>query len=161
MNVTDAILTRRNIKRFKPDPIAIERVVAWLELASFAPNHRLAEPWEILFIGPQTREKLQHKTDFGGAPLLLAVVATPAKTAIDRDEHVEAVACFIQNLMLAAHAEGVGTGWSSIGASPRVQELFGLLPGYEVIGVLPIGYPAEVPEPKPRTSIEQKITHLP
>lgn len=161
MDVKQAILTRRNIKQFKPDPVPMERVEEWLTWASCAPNHRMAEPWEVYVIGPETRAQVKHKTDFGGAPLLLAVASTPAKTAVDRDEHIEAVACFIQNFMLAAHAEGVGTGWSSLGVSPRVRELLALPSGQEIVGFLPVGYPLEVPAVKPRTPIGQKLHQLP
>ncbi|ASS75664.1 nitroreductase [Tumebacillus algifaecis] len=161
MNVTGAILTRRTIKQFKPDPVPMENVLAWLSTAAYAPNHRMTEPWEVYVVGPSTRANLKHKNDFGGAPLLLAVASTPAKTSVDRDEHLVATACFIQNFMLAAHAEGVGTGWSSLGASPRVRELLALPQGQEIIGFLPVGYPLEVPEPKLRTPIEQKLHDLP
>jgi nitroreductase len=161
VDVIQAITSRRNIKRFKPDPIEEQKVLAWLKAASYAPNHRMSEPWEIYFVGPETRAKIGHKNNFGDAPVLLAIVSTPAKTPLDRDEHIEAVSCFIQNFMLAAQAEGVGTGWSSIGASPRVQDLLGLKAGYEVVGFLPVGYPAEIPPLKPRRDIAEKVHRLP
>lgn len=161
MNVLDAIMTRRNIKSFKPDPIDKDKVISWLNAASYAPNHRMMEPWEIYWIGPDTRAAVGHKTDFGGAPVVLAIVSTPAKNHMDRDEHIEAVACFIQNFMLAAHSEGAGTGWSSIGISPKVRALLQLQDGYECVGFIPVGYPNTIPDPKPRTPIQQKIHQLP
>jgi nitroreductase len=60
MDVMDAIKTRRNIKKFKADPVDREQVLSWLEAARYAPNHRMTEPWEIVFIGPETRVKLNH-----------------------------------------------------------------------------------------------------
>jgi nitroreductase len=161
MDAREWVMTRRNIKQFRPDPVDRVQLLAWLEAASYAPNHRMTEPWEVLIIGPETRALLHHKTDFGGAPLVLAVLSTPAKTQIDRDEHYAAVACFLQNFMLLAHAHGVGTGWSSLGTSPKVRSLLGVGEGYEVVGLIPVGYPAEVPAPKARTPIEQKIRELP
>ncbi|PWK12730.1 nitroreductase family protein [Tumebacillus permanentifrigoris] len=161
MNVIEAIQNRRNVKQFKPDSIAREKVLEWLQAAACAPNHRLTEPWEILWIGPETRAQIPHKNNFGGAPVLLAILSTPALNQIDRNEHYAAVSCFIQNFLLAAHADGVATGWSSAGAGKKVQELLGVPPGYEVVGILPVGYPAAVPAPKPRTPIEQKLRDLP
>ncbi|MGZ4106601.1 MAG: nitroreductase family protein [Tumebacillaceae bacterium] len=161
MNFIDLITSRRNIKAFKPDAIARERILAWLEAASYAPNHRMTEPWEILFIGPETRAKLHHKTDFGGAPVVLAVLSTPAHSALDRDEHIEAVSCFLQNFFLVAHAEGVGTGWSSLGASPKAREVLGVQEGYDVVGLIPVGLPESIPATKPRTDIGAKIKELP
>ncbi|BCJ85245.1 nitroreductase family protein [Effusibacillus dendaii] len=160
-NVLETIRTRRTIKTFKPDPVARELLQELLNAASWAPNHRMTEPWQVLFVGPETRAKLHHKTDFGGAPVLLAILCEPGKTEIDQEEHYAAVACFITNFMLAAWEKGIGTGWSSLAASQHVRELLGVQEGTKVVGLLPVGYPAEVPSPKERTPMEQKIKYLP
>ncbi|WP_018132578.1 nitroreductase family protein [Effusibacillus pohliae] len=164
MNQTNTVISavrgRRNIKSFKPDPIPRELLEELLEAASYAPNHRLTEPWEILVVGPATRALLNHKTNFGGAPVVLAILSKPANTQVDRDEYYAATACFIQNFMLAAWEKGIGTGWSSLGLSKHAREVLQIEPGYEVVGLIPVGYPAEVPEAKPRTAIGQKIREL-
>lgn len=160
MSVIDLIVTRRNIKQFKPDPVSEERLYAWLEAASYAPNHRMNEPWELLRVGPDTRAKLKHKTDFGNAPVVLAILSKSAATPFERDENVMAAACFAQNLLLAAHEDGAGAYWASLGALPHNREILGVPQDYDVIGLFGIGYPAEVPAAKPRTPIRTKITHL-
>ncbi|WP_409342984.1 nitroreductase family protein [Paenibacillus sp. MBLB4367] len=161
MDVKQAVVTRRNVKAFKPDPIGRELLNEWLEAASYAPNHRMAEPWEILVVGPETRAKLNHKDDFGGAPVVLAVLSTPAMTPFDRDEHVMAVSCFVQNFMLLAHEAGAATRWTSFGASPRNREIMGVPEGCDVVGVFGVGYPADVPAVKERTPIASKLRELP
>lgn len=160
MTITDAIKNRRTIKAFKPDSISENDLLSWLEAASYAPNHRLNEPWEILVIGPETRSKLNHKKDFGGAPVVLAIVSKPAATPFERDENIMAVSCFVQNFMLAAHEAGAGVYWSSMGNLPQNREILGVEQDYDVVGVVGVGYPAEVPSAKPRTPISSKITHL-
>lgn len=161
MNTLEAIRNRRNIKQFKPDPIGRERIVAWLEAASFAPNHRMTEPWEVRFVGAETRAALNHKTDFGGAPAVLVITSRGAATAADRDEQLIASACFAQNFLLAAHAEGAGAFWSSLAASPRSREILGIPAGDDVVGIFGVGYPAEAPPAKERTPIAAKLTELP
>jgi nitroreductase len=161
MNVVDVIKTRRNTKKFKPDPVDQDQVLSWLETASYAPNHRLVEPWEILWIGPETRAKLNHKTNFSDAPILFALLSTPASSSLDRDEHVIAVSCFAQNFLLAAHAAGLGVTWTSIGATPRSRAIMEVTEGYDVIGIFGVGYPAEDPVLKPRTPITAKMKNLP
>jgi nitroreductase len=74
MNVLEAVVTRRNIREFRPEPLDRDLLLYWMEAARFAPNHRLTEPWKILFVGPQTRVQLNHKTDFGSAPQVIAVL---------------------------------------------------------------------------------------
>jgi nitroreductase len=160
MDVMDAIMTRRNIKKFKPDPVDREQVLSWLEAASYAPNHRLVEPWEIVFIGPETRVKLNHKANFGDAPVLFALLSQPASSQLARDENVIAAACFAQNFLLAATEAGFGVTWTSIGALARNRELMEVPDDYDVIGILGVGYPAEVPVVKTRTPITEKMREL-
>ncbi|MBU5673374.1 nitroreductase family protein [Paenibacillus brevis] len=161
MSMKEVIQRRRTIKSFKKDTIDRDDVMNWLEAASYAPNHRMNEPWEILFLGPETRAKLNHKTDLGGAPIVLAVLSKSASKQLERDENVMAVSCFIQNFMLLAEEAGAGVFWSSIGAQPQNRELLGAADGAEVIGVLGVGYPAEIPALKPRTPIADKVTEMP
>ena len=157
----EVIRSRRNIKKFKPDEVKEDDLMTWLQAASMAPNHRMTEPWEILFLGKETREKLNHKTNFGNAPVVMAVLSKNGATQIELIENALATACFIQNFNLAAWADGVGAFWSSIGASERSREILGVPDGYEVIGVLGVGYPEIIPEPKPRKPIAEKIKRLP
>lgn len=160
MTILEIIKNRRNIKKFKSDPISLDLIHLWLEAAAMAPNHRLTEPWEIYFVGPVTRAKLNHKTNFGNAPLLIAVLSKHGSSAIETEENAMATACFIQNLNLAAWAEGVGTFWSSIGITLKNREILGVADNYDLIGVLGVGFPEVLPEPKPRTPIRNKIKHL-
>lgn len=160
MNTIELIKTRRSIKQFKSDSIPEADLFEWLEAASYAPNHRLNEPWELMFIGPDTRAKLKHKTDFGNAPIVFAIVSKPGATAFERDENVMAASCFAQNFLLAAHEAGVGAYWASLGALPHNREILSVPQDYDVIGVFGIGYAEEVPAAKPRTPISSKITYL-
>ncbi|MFC4100306.1 nitroreductase family protein [Paenibacillus xanthanilyticus] len=159
--ILETIRTRRTIKQFDDRPIPEQEWTAWLETASYAPNHRMNEPWDILVIGPETRAKLRHKTDFGGAPVVLALLSKPAATQFERDENVMAVSCFAQNFLLAAHEAGVGAYWASMGALPHNRAILGVQEGYDVIGIFGIGYPADTPAAKPRTPIAAKISRLP
>lgn len=161
MYMIELIRNRRNIKKFKPEPINPESIHSWLHAAAMAPNHRMTEPWEIYFIGPETRAKLNHKTNFGNAPSVMAILSKQGASKIETEENALASACFIQNFNLAAWAEGAGTFWSSIGNTPRGREILGIPENFEMIGVIAVGYPEEIPEAKPRTSIENKFKQLP
>ncbi|NHC38847.1 nitroreductase [Bacillus sp. MM2020_1] len=161
MNTLNAIKTRRNIKKFKPEEIDQNSLLSWLEAAAMAPNHRMTEPWEIYFIGAETREKLNHKTNFGNAPIVLMILSKHGATSVETEENAMATACFIQNFNLAAWAEGVGTFWSSIGITPKNRGILQVPDDYNIIGVLGVGYPDVIPEPKPRTPIKNRISNLP
>ncbi|WP_042203136.1 nitroreductase family protein [Paenibacillus camerounensis] len=161
MSIVDIIKTRRSVKQFKPDPIGEADLLSWLETASYAPNHRMNEPWEIVMVGAETRAELKHKTDFGGAPVVLALLSKAAATPFERDENVMAVSCFAQNFLLAAHEAGAGAYWASLGALPHNRSILSVPEDYDVIGVFGVGYPAEIPPLKPRTPVSVKVTTLP
>lgn len=72
------------------------------------------------FVGPETRAKLNHKIDFGGAPVVFAVLSKPADTPFKRDENVMATSCFVQNFLLAAQEAGVGVYWTSMGRKRKI-----------------------------------------
>ncbi|MFJ5714733.1 nitroreductase family protein [Neobacillus sp. NPDC093127] len=161
MNMIDLIKSRRNIKNFKADKVDETLIKIWLDAATMAPNHRMTEPWEIYFIGPETRGKLNHKTNFGNAPTVMAVLSRHGATKVETEENAAATACFIQNFNLAAWSEGVGTFWSSIGITEQKRALLTVPDNYDLLGVLAIGYPEMIPDPKPRTPIENKLNYLP
>lgn len=161
MNVLDAVLGRRNVKQFKPDAISEEKILTWFDAAKLAPNHRMTEPWEIRFVGPQTRQALGHKPNFGDAPVVIAVLSKVGSTPVERDENLITTACFMQNFLLLAHSEGVGTRWTSIGGTPSGREVLNVSDDYVVVGVFGIGYPEEIPAAKDRAPIAEKTMHLP
>jgi nitroreductase len=160
LDIQHVIKSRRIIKKFKSDPVDMIKIKEWLQTATLAPNHRMTEPWEVLFLGPDTRAKINHKTNFGHAPLAIAVLSKHGASGIEKTENLVAVSCFIQNFMLLAWSNGVGTSWSSLGASQAVRSILKVEDEYEVVGIFGIGYPEEIPPVKKRKPIEQKITYL-
>jgi len=160
MNISEVITSRRTIKKFTSEEVDKGVILEWLQRARFAPNHKMTEPWQILFVGEKTRAELKHKTNFGDASKIFAVLSHKGRNQIERDENLSAVSCFIQNFMLQAWDEGVGTFWSSVGSSSLGRKTLGVSEDYEVAGVLAIGYPDEIMAPKERASIEEKITYL-
>lgn len=160
MSISNVIGSRRNIKKFKADELNSEQVKEWLQTSSMAPNHRMTEPWEIIFLGSETRKELNHKTDFGQAPIVMSILSKRGNSVLETNENMCAVACFIQNFMLLAWEEGVGTFWSSIGASEKSRSILSVPENYDVIGVFGVGYPEEIPLAKERAPIESKIKEL-
>src|SRR4051812_11074898 len=58
MDVDTAIRTRRTHKQFAADPVPRETVEELLDLARFAPNHHLTQPWRFRLVGPETLARL-------------------------------------------------------------------------------------------------------
>ena len=84
--------------------------------------------------------------------------------AAQQREDLAAIACAIQNIQLAAWAEGVGMQWSSgkIIQLPLTYEVLGIVPEHEeIVGLLFFGYPASVPAAQPRRPLADVSRRLP
>lgn len=180
------IQSRRTIKEFRSDPISEETLWRILDAARWAPNHRLTEPWRLVIVGAQSREALadtlasqtassqdpavvaKAKNDARrkvmSSPVLLAVTCRVASNSAQQVEDLAAVCAAIQNLQLAAWAEGIGTHWNT-GRVTRLPETEALLElserGEQLVGFVYLGYPAEVPEPPKRRPIRDCVRTLP
>lgn len=161
MTTAELIRNRRHIKQFSDKPVSEADILAWFQQAVWAPNHRMTEPWQLVFVGPETRAQIHHGADFGDAPIVVAVLSRRGERPIDRDENLIATACFVQNFSLLAWESGVGVRWTSIGWTDGARAALGVSDEYDVLSILGIGYPAEVPDPKPRTAVETKVTYAP
>jgi nitroreductase len=189
LELYDAILTRRTIKDFRPDPVpdaALERALA---AGIWAQNHRLTQPWRFLVLGPETQKALaeagadtqvqalppgtdattQAKVRAGAIqklmskPRIVVVTCVLSGDAFQRREDYAAVCCAIQNIQLAAWAEGVGMQWSSGKQTQQTQTytLLGVDPAAEEItGFLYFGYPAHVPPAPPRKPLAEVMRSL-
>lgn len=177
MNVATVIKERRSIKRFKSDPIPKEVIFELLNIAAWAPNHGLREPWRFVLFMEEGREKLAeaiiHDPIKGGKkkspemihemimtiPIHLLVVMQEDPRQKEWEEDYAAVCAFIQNLQLAAWEKGIGSIWKTNPYiySPFFREKLGVKSGEKVVGLIHTGYPEKVPEARPRTAIEEKI----
>ncbi|MDI6710135.1 MAG: nitroreductase family protein [Thermoanaerobacterales bacterium] len=184
----EAIRERRTTYYYKPLPVSEEVLMGLLEAATWAPSLRNAQPWEFILVGPQGRAALRDlyqafvrerilpspifpefkkkiisdfMVDFGGAPVVMAVVSRPPEMAVDHEEYLMGTAAAVQNIMLAAHDCGLGSAWLSIGRLPAAREILALPEGYTVIATLVLGYPERVGPPPPREPAAGKLRRIP
>jgi nitroreductase len=187
MNILDHLKQRRTVRRFKPDAVPQNVLDTIFEAAMWAPSHANAQPWEFVLVGPQARAKLLAmfrvkaeelladpelpeakrknvtilKENFGGAPLMVAVVSRPGADDLEKLENPLSTAVAIHNMFLAAWEEGVGAVWLSFGVAPPVRGVLGVGEGETVVALLAMGYPAEVPPAPPREAYTDHLREVP
>lgn len=183
MEMLEHIKARRTIRKFKPDPIPEAALDQIYEAAMWAPSHANAQPWDFVVVGPEARGKLlgmlQTKAtelladpdlpapkrrnlellreDFGGAPYMVAVVSRAGAEPLEKAENPLSAACAVQNLCLAAWAQGIGSVWLSVGVAPPARPILQVPEGASVVALLALGYPDQTPPAPPR---EDYNTHL-
>ena len=159
MKIYDAILTRRTIKDFKPQPVPGDVLDRALSAGIWAQNHKLTEPWRFTVLGPQTHAALASiDGKLATKPAIVAVTYRLSPDLSQRHEDYAAVCCAIQNIQLAAWADGLGMQWSTgrTAMSPQAHALLGLsATEEEMVGLLYFGYPASVPKPQARKPLAE------
>jgi nitroreductase len=100
------------------------------------------------------------------APLIIAVIGNPKKTGVDglQEEgnvaYQYACAAAIQNMLLAAHALGVGGLWFTLFDRPNLREILGVEPERKPVSLVCLGFPTESPRPVPRKSAADKTRYI-
>jgi len=179
MDVMEAIRTRRTIFKFRPEPVSKETIERFFDAGIWAPNHHLTEPWRFIVLGEKTREILAQRygeiqeskaadgaddatkqalreagyAKFMSKPTIVAVSCSKDGDETRNLEDYAAACCAMQNVALAAWAEGVGMQWSTgpITLEPATCDLLGVNAETEyIIGFFYTGYPEEVPSPRRR-----------
>lgn len=183
MDVLEAIKTRRSIGRVLDKEVPEQLIEQILEAGTWAPTHHLTEPWRFFVMTGSGRKKLgdvlaaiaadklenpeseegknvlekERKKPFR-APVVIAVAVEPSELerVIVKEEYA-AVNAAIQNMLLAAHALGLGAVWRTGKPcyDPRMKELFQLSPKGEVLGFIYIGYPDMKPPVKKRKPVDE------
>lgn len=188
MNIHEAIKTRRSIPLVSDKEVSKELIEQIIESAIYAPNHHRTEPWRFFVLTGDGRKKLgnvlgeiiaarqedplseesQKKIKrVQKNPLRSPVVITVAVEPSNADkvilkEEFAAVSSAIQNMLLTAHALGLGAIWRSgaICYERKVSDLFNLSENGEVAGFIYIGYPEIEPKPISRTDAKQFTTWI-
>jgi nitroreductase len=171
MDAYEAIMTRRSTAKCSDEVPSKEDIVKLLEAAVRAPTHHLTQPWRFVVLAGDSRDELgaawiagQSKTgkDTTGleektrrAPVIIAVIDHPHldhPKVIQEEEHY-ATGAAMQNILLAAHAMGLG---AMIRTGPaagyqEVKDYLGVTEGEVIAGLIYVGYPAPGDAERPTT----------
>jgi nitroreductase len=171
VNVEDAIRTRRTHKVYRPEPVDRATLDELFDLARWAPNHHLTNPWRFRVLGPQALQRLKAAADsvepgsgrkLDRAPTLVAVTVPAAGDPIqDREDMLAAgVAAYI--VLLAAHARGLAGYWRTpaVLRDPAGRGAVGIGDGEEVIGLLHLGHPRQDQPPPERAPVAEVVEYL-
>ncbi len=154
------ILSRRSIRRYTQRSIPDETIQALLEAAMAAPSACCKDPWDFIVVSTQaTREAIAAALPNGGmlaqAPVGIVVCGDVERAhAGELSYLLQDCAAAIENLLLDAHACGLGGCW--LGVHPRVERVAQLralfsLPEHVVpVSVIALGWPDESPVPRTR-----------
>ena len=168
MDLEEAIRTRRTHKAYSPEPVDRTTLEELLELARWAPNHHLTNPWRFRVLGPRSLERLKQAagpeaaSKLDRAPTLVAASALRSEDPVADHEDLCATACAVYAVLLAAHGRGLAGYW-------RTPEVLRTRPGLAALGIpaeerfvalIHLGWPRQQKEAPERLAPADYITHL-
>ena len=158
MEVFEAIRTRRSIRSYEEKPVEEEKIRKILKAARLAPSAGNRQPWRFIVItDPKVKDRLIEVKEKrmpphvrpprrGGplsAPVVIVGCAVPSDSFPGTDFWKIDVAIALQNLVLAAWEEGLGTCWLGVFHEEEVKEVLGIPKEARVVVMIALGYPAE------------------
>jgi nitroreductase len=169
MEVEEAIRTRRTHKAYGAQPVDRRTLEELFELARWAPNHNLTNPWRFRVLGPRALERLkaaagpEAAAKLDRAPTLVAVSVTQSGEDPVRDEEdllAAAIAAYI--VLLAAHGRGLAGYWRTpaVLRTDDGRAALGVAPGERLIGLLHLGPPRQERPPPERAPTGDVVTFL-
>lgn len=151
MDIFEAMLTRRSVRRYTTRSINDETIVRMLEAAMAAPSASNEQPWHFIVIND--RKVLSQVPNFHPHSHMLKEASLAILVALDQNlemmkgRGILDCAAATQNLLLAAHALGLGAVW--VGIYPVEERMAGMrkllnMPQHVVpVALVPLGYPNE------------------
>ena len=184
MDIFEAIKTRYSVKKVKTDVLPHDVIEKLLDAGNQAPNHHKVRPWRFFVLTGDARNKIgdvmsaSQRDRFPDlpqegldktralplrAPAVIAVgVDKPGETKALELENYAAASAACQNILLTAHALGLGAIWRTgdWARDAKVKEFFGLTADQHIAGFIYVGYPEVVGEPAARPSFEDRTVWM-
>ena len=142
MEVYEAVRTMLAVREYADRAVPDDVVRKIVEAAHLSPSSMNKQPWHFIVV--RERETLRklgalnaHGPYVAKAPLVV-VVATETESKFGVSDASRA----IQNMMLTAWGEGVGSNWTGWFGLDEVAKLIGVPPTHQVLAIIPFGYPA-------------------
>jgi nitroreductase len=168
MEVTEAIRSRRTHKAFGPDRVPRELLDELLELARWAPNHHLTNPWRFRVLGPGALAALKQSAGpeaaakLDRAPTLVAVTVLRSEDPVQDEEDLCAAACATYAVLLAAHASGLAGYWRTpaVLRSDAGREALGIPPEERFVALIHLGWGRQEKSPPERAPTADVVLYL-
>ncbi len=169
MDLYQVLQGRRSIRKYKPDPVPAETLAKILDAARIAPSWKNLQCWKFIVVqDPARKERLAEslpptnpalKAIREQAPVVIALCADPEQSGVQdgKEYYLLDAGLAMQQLMLAAYAEGLGTCWVCLFDEAKAKAVLQVPDRYRVVGLTPLGVPERQPSPRPRLELKEIV----
>ena len=161
MSIVESVLSRRSIRKFQQREISQEQLDLILEAGQKAPSALNKQPWHFIIVSDDEKKRALSKGLFNrfikDAPI--AIIGCAHKDRIGGKWSQISTTIALQNMVIAGWAMGIGSCWVGEFNEDKVRQLLQIPSNYNIVAIIPFGYPAKIPKPRRRKPIE-KITSI-
>lgn len=156
MEVFEAIRSRRSVRSFRAEAIPHQDVVKILEAARWAPSAGNKQPWTFIYVrDPQILRMMKNCSPglYGDAPAAVVI-------GIDKKDEKRGVldVCFAaQNILLAAHALGIGSCPIVSFNGEAIKKILNAPESWEPVLVVSLGYADKDPKPPSKKPLSRIV----
>jgi nitroreductase len=169
VDVGTAIRRRRTHKQYGTEPVDEPTLRALLDLARYAPNHHVTQPWRFRVLGAETRRRLaeacggKEATKLARAPTLVLATAVLSGDPRADEEDLHATACAVYAVLLGATELGLASYWRTPTAleTDQARGVLGLGSDERIVGLVHLGPALSEPPEKDRAPLDDVLTVLP
>jgi len=164
-----AVETRRTHKQYGSQPVDDATVRELVDLARYAPNHHLTQPWRFRILGPETRAALEEcagekeAVKLRRAPtLVLATAVLSGDPHTDREDLL-ATGCAVYAVLLGATERGLASYWRTPAVldADDARDVLGLATDESVVALIHLGPKVTDPPEKERQPVDAVLELLP
>lgn len=168
MDLEEAIRRRRTHKAYGREPVDRRTLDELLELARWAPNHHLTNPWRFRVLGPGALARLKEAAGpeagakLDRAPTLVVASAAQSGDPVQDEEDLCATACAAYIVLLAASARGLASYWRTpdVLRTPAGRAAVGLADDEHFLALIHLGPCRQDREAPERAPAGDYVTYL-
>ncbi len=169
VELDEAIRGRRTHKAYAPEPVDHDTLEQLFELARWAPNHHLTNPWRFRVLGPESLERLRRSAGpdaaakLDRAPTLVCVSVKLKGDPVQDEEDLCAAACAVYIVLVAAHARGLAGYWRTPGVlrTPDGRAAVGMEEDELFVALIHLGRGRGEKQPPDRLPPRDFVRYLP
>jgi nitroreductase len=166
MEITEAIRSRRSIRKYQDRSIEEEKLLRVLDTGRMAPSARNLQDWKFIVVRDQDKRKMLSEAANGQpyvekASAVIVGCATEPENIMPCGQYCYPIdlAIALDHMSLAATSEGLGSCWIGAFQEDKVKEILDIPEKIRVVAMLILGYPAESPAARPRRKLDEIVVY--
>ena len=143
MDVFEAVRSVLAVREYRPDPVPQEAAARIVEAGRLTASSMNKQPWHFVVV--DDRATLQRLGELAKTGPYIAQAPLAVVVAVEKGSRfgVSDGSRAIQSMVLTAWEEGIGSNWVGFRGLEEIQALLGIPDEYEILAVVPFGYPAQ------------------